>query len=193
MNFTETSVNGAYLIDLRKLQDDRGFFARTFCQDEFSRFGVNKPMVQTNTAYSIQAGTFRGLHMQLPPFSEIKIVRCLRGAIFDLFVDLRPASPTFKQWFGAELSETNNRMLLVPEGCAHGYLTLADHSEVSYQVSAMYTPSAEIGLRWNDPAFGIELPFEPRIISEKDRMQPDFDALLPRIQEAFASLQVQAD
>jgi dTDP-4-dehydrorhamnose 3,5-epimerase len=174
MLFTPTSVAGAWLVDLERREDDRGFFARAFCRDEFIAHGLNPNLAQSNVAFTYAAGTLRGLHHQVAPHEEAKLVRCTAGAIFDVVVDLRRESPTFKRWAGARLDARNRRMLYVPEGCAHGYLTLEDNSETFYEVSAPYAPAAERGVRWNDPAFGIEWPFSPRHINKKDQTHPDF-------------------
>ena len=174
MTFTPTAVEGAWLVDLDKRVDERGFFARAWCRDEFARQGLTPHLAQSNVAFTSAAATLRGLHYQVTPHQEAKLVRCTAGAIFDVLVDLRPDSPTFKRWLGVELTADNRRMLYVPEGCAHGYLTLRDNSETFYQVSAPYAQAAERGVRWNDPAFAIEWPMTPRIISAKDRELPDF-------------------
>lgn len=174
MIFHETAVQGASLIELNKLTDDRGFFARAFCTAEFAEHGLETVFVQSNVSRNRKRGTLRGMHMQADPHGEVKVVRCTRGAVFDAFVDLRPESPTYLQWFGAELSEDNHRTLYIPSGCAHGYLTLCDEAEVMYLVSASYHPESERGYRWNDPAFGIEWPKTPgeKIISDKDSSWP---------------------
>jgi dTDP-4-dehydrorhamnose 3,5-epimerase len=163
------------VIDLQKHGDDRGFFARVFCQDEFADHGLPRDMVQMNLSYSAMKGTVRGLHYQVAPHEEAKYIRCTRGAVYDVTVDVRPSSPTFKQWMGVELTQENYRMVYVPEGCAHGYLTLVDDSEVNYQVSAFYAPEAERGLRYDDPAIAIEWPTDVRVVSEKDRSWPAFE------------------
>ncbi len=175
MIFQETHLKGAYIIELKKLEDDRGFFARAWCQKEFEEHGLTARLVQCNLSFNPKKGTLRGMHYQVAPYEETKLIRCTKGAIFDAIIDLRPASPTYKSWFGAELTEENRKMLFVPEGFAHGYLTLVDHSEVFYQVSEFYQPGAESGLRWNDPAINIQWPLRgPMIISSKDRSWPDF-------------------
>lgn len=175
MIFEETPLAGAYIVRLQRIEDDRGFFARTFCEREFAAKDLTTRMVQSNTALTRKAGTLRGLHYQTPPHAEAKLVRCIRGAIYDVMADVRPGSPTFRSWFGVELTAENRTMVYMPEGMAHGYLALADESELFYQVSAFYTPGAEKGIRWNDPAFGIEWPqVSELIISEKDRGWPDF-------------------
>jgi dTDP-4-dehydrorhamnose 3,5-epimerase len=173
--FEETPLAGAYIVRLQPIEDDRGFFARTFCEREFAAKDLAIRMVQANTALTRRAGTIRGLHYQAPPHSEAKLVRCIRGAVYDVMADVRPDSPTFRSWFGVNLTEENRTMVYVPEGMAHGYLALADESELFYQVSTFYTPGAEQGIRWNDPAFGIEWPqVNELIISEKDRSWHDF-------------------
>lgn len=174
MIFTPTKLPGAYLVDIERRQDERGFFARSWCQQEFQAQGLASCMVQANLSFNNKQGTLRGLHYQRAPYAEAKLVRCTRGAIWDVIVDLRPASPTYRQWLGAELTDENYRMLYVPEGFAHGYLTLADSVEVTYQVTQFYAPGAEAGLRWDDPAFGIEWPIAVQVISEKDSRWPDF-------------------
>ena len=174
MTFTETKVKGAYLIDIKKISDDRGFFGRAYCKREFERFGINNQVAQVNVSSNNKKATLRGLHMQVAPAEETKLVRCTRGSIFDVLVDMRPASETFLQWFGVVLDSRAFNMLYVPEGCAHGYLTLEDDTDVMYQVSEYYTPEAERGFRWNDPTFNISWPIEPVIISAKDEAQPFF-------------------
>lgn len=174
MRFTATPIAGAYLIDIEKHEDARGFFARAWCHKEFEERGLNSELAQCNIAFSTRKGTLRGLHYQLPPHAETKLVRCTAGAIFDIALDLRPDSPTFRSWFGVELSAANRKMLYVPEGCAHGYQSVADQSEVFYQVTASYHPGSERGVRWNDPAFGIRIPLEVSMISDRDRQFPDF-------------------
>lgn len=174
MIFTETNLKDVLVVDLEKREDERGFFARTWCKREFQDKGLKPSWVQANTAYSRFKRTLRGMHFQIAPHQEIKLVRCIQGRIFDVAVDLRPASETFLRWTGIELSSGNHRMFYVPEGFAHGYLTLSDDVEILYMVSAAYSPEAERGVRWNDPAFGIKWPEQPRIISEKDNSWIDF-------------------
>jgi dTDP-4-dehydrorhamnose 3,5-epimerase len=174
MRFTETPIDGAWLIDVEPRGDDRGFFARAWCQNEFDAHGLTTGFVQCNLASSRWRGTLRGLHYQAEPHGEVKLARCIRGAIFDAIVDLRPGSSTYLRWFGAELSAENHRSLYVPAGCAHGYQALTDDCEVLYPVSAFYAPESERGVRWNDPAFGIEWPIEADHMSAKDRSWPDF-------------------
>jgi dTDP-4-dehydrorhamnose 3,5-epimerase len=172
MIFTETKLSGAFIIDLEKRGDSRGFFARSFCQDEFERHGLVNKVVQTNVSLSKHQGTLRGMHYQEAPYAETKLVRCTQGAIYDIIVDIRPESPTFKQWIGVELSSSNHRMLFVPQNFAHGFITLMDDSEVTYQVSQVYHRGSERGLRYNDPALGIIWPREVNVISDKDASWP---------------------
>lgn len=174
MIFTKTGLGEACIIDLEKYEDQRGFFARAWCQREFEEHGLVPRVVQTNVSYNKYKGTLRGMHYQRAPYAETKLVRCTRGAIYDVIIDLRPDSPTYKQWLGVELTAANYRMLYVPEGFAHGFQTLMDEVEVIYQVSQFYTPEAEGGLRYNDPAFGIDWPLEVQVISDKDKNWPDY-------------------
>jgi len=175
MIFSETKLNGAYVIEPEKYEDERGYFARVFCENEFKSHGIKLNMVQSNIGFSSKKGTIRGLHYQVYPHAEVKLIRCLSGSIFDVIIDLRPESPTYRQWFGIELNSKNNQMLLVPEYFAHGYQSLVDNTEVFYQVSQFYMADAERGIRWDDPAFNIQWPemIHP-IISEKDKSWPDF-------------------
>ncbi len=172
MNFIRTELNDAYIIDLNRLEDERGFFARTFCVKEFEQHGIDYPVAQANVSYNYQKHTLRGMHYQKKPYSEDKLVRCTRGSIFDAIIDVRPESSTHMKWTGVELNEQNHRMLYVPKGFAHGFITLKDNTEVIYQVSEFYKPGAEQGIRWDDAAFMIEWPAEPEIISEKDQNWP---------------------
>jgi dTDP-4-dehydrorhamnose 3,5-epimerase len=175
MIFQEAPLPGAYVIDLERLKDHRGFFARSWCSREFASRGLNTALVQCNVAFSERRGTLRGVHYQREPFAEVKLVRCTKGKIADVIIDLRPQSPTYLRWIAVELSEENRRQLYVPEGFAHGYQTLTDDSEVFYQVTQFYAPDAEIGIRYDDPLFGIEWPVSDDIvISEKDRSWPDY-------------------
>ena len=175
MIFTETKLKGAFIIDIERREDERGFFARAWCQKEFEAHGLNTRWVQANLAFSKKKGTLRGLHFQVGPYEEIKLMRCIRGAIYDVILDLRSESPTYMQWLGVELTADNHKMLYVPEGFAHGYQSLADNTEGFYPVSQFYTPGSERGVRWNDPAFGIEWPMiKNMILSEKDKSWPDF-------------------
>lgn len=169
MLFQETKLKDAFVIDLEKREDERGFFARVWCKKELAVHGLKTEFVQANLSYNRKKGTIRGMHYQADPFAEVKLVRCVRGAVHDVIVDLRPASPTYRQWIGVELTDENRRMLYVPQGFAHGFQTLVDDTEVFYQVSEFYTPEAERGVRWDDPTFAIEWPeTENCILSEKD-------------------------
>jgi dTDP-4-dehydrorhamnose 3,5-epimerase len=174
MIFTETPLAGAFVIALEPRDDERGFFARAFCRNELAEHGLESTVAQANLSYNHKRGTLRGMHMQAPPHGEDKMVRCVAGAIWDAIVDLRPGSPTYLKWFGVELSAANRLMLYVPKGFAHGYQSLTDGSEVLYMVTQFYTPGAELGLRWNDPAFGIPWPVADPILSPKDAVAPDF-------------------
>lgn len=174
MKFVPTEINGAYLIETNPIADSRGFFARTYCATEFAKLNLAQNMVQTNISYNHQKGTLRGLHMQQKPHEEAKLVRCTAGSIFDVLVDLRKDSSTYLHWFGAELSSENHHMLYIPQGCAHGYITLIDKTEVSYQVSEYYNSGTEVGFLWNDPAFNIKWPITPVVISPKDQTHPPF-------------------
>lgn len=175
MIFTETKLTGAFIIELERLEDNRGFFARAWSKSDFEEQGLSSRVVHANLSFNHKKGTLRGMHYQIAPHREVKLVRCTRGAIFDVIVDLRPSSPTFRSWFGVELSADNYRMLYVPKSFAHGYQTLTDDAEVYYQVSEYYHPESERGVRWDDPAFGIEWPLAVTEISEKDKNHPDFD------------------
>jgi dTDP-4-dehydrorhamnose 3,5-epimerase len=174
MKFNSTPITGAVIIELTPLVDERGFFARSWCQDEFKAHGLETRIAQCNISYSAKSGTLRGLHYQVAPYEEVKLVRCTRGAIQDVIVDLRPRSPSFKRWFAVELTPSNRRMLYVPEGVAHGFVTLADDTEVFYQMSRLYDPACARGVRWNDPAFGIVWPVPIVLMSERDRQHADF-------------------
>jgi dTDP-4-dehydrorhamnose 3,5-epimerase len=175
MLFLKTPIEGLYKIELEKFEDYRGFFARIFCKKEFENQRLKNNIVQINNSYNKKKGTLRGLHYQLPPKAEVKIIRCIRGSIFDVVIDLRKDSPTFLKWFGCELNENNKKMLYVPEGFAHGFLTLEDDTEIIYFTTEFYSPQYERCIRWNDPKFSIQWPFEPTVISEKDRNAIDFD------------------
>jgi dTDP-4-dehydrorhamnose 3,5-epimerase len=174
MIFTETKLKGAFILEVKKIEDERGFFGRSWCKKELEDHGLKANVVQANVSYNKVKGTLRGMHFQKPPYQETKLVRCTRGAIYDVIIDLRPDSPTYKQYIGVELTEDNYRMLFVPEDFAHGFITLQDTTEVTYQVTQNYTPGAEGGIRWNDPAFNIEWPMEPVVVSGKDQVHPDF-------------------
>jgi dTDP-4-dehydrorhamnose 3,5-epimerase len=172
--FRETSVAGAWIVEPERHADERGFFARTWCAAEFARHGLSPRLVQASVSYNRRRGTLRGLHYQLAPHAEAKLVRCIRGAIYDVAVDLRPESPTFRRHVAVVLDADNRLALYVPEGCAHGFQTLADDTEVLYQMSAVYAPQAARGVRWDDPAFAIPWPPADRIIAERGRRYPDF-------------------
>ena len=174
MLFTETNLEGAFIVDIQKIGDDRGYFGRAYCRKEFMENGLMSEMVQTNVSVNKIKGTLRGFHYQVSPHEEAKLVRCTRGSIYDVIIDLRPDSTTYLKWFGIELSEGNSRMLYVPEKFAHAFITLEDNTAVTYQVSQFYTPGAEAGLRWNDAGFDVRWPLEPKVISEKDQNWPDF-------------------
>jgi dTDP-4-dehydrorhamnose 3,5-epimerase len=175
MEFRKTSLQDAALIDLTKFEDSRGFFARTFCAEEFSRQGLVTQYPQSNYSYNVSKGTLRGMHYQKAPYGEVKLVRVVQGAILDVIIDLRPSSPTYLKWEGFELTAENARTLYVPVGFAHGFQTLVDETHVTYQVSHSYTPGAEGGLRYNDPAFGIKWPLPVGTVSDKDASWPDVD------------------
>lgn len=174
MKLIKTHLDGAYLIDLEKREDERGFFGRLFCSKEFEKHGLEAHYVQVNNSLSKERATLRGLHYQLNPMEEVKLVRCIQGSFYDVILDLRPASPTFGRSFGATLSSDNRRVMYVPKGFAHGFITLQDHSEVFYLVSQFYSKELERGIRWNDPQFKIAWPLQPIVISERDRTHPDF-------------------
>lgn len=175
MIFQETELPGAYLIEPEKRGDERGFFARAWCAREMAEHGLAAELAQANLSRSAQAGTLRGMHFQRAPHAETKLVRCTRGSLYDVIVDLRPGSPTYRRWFGAELSADNGRMLYVPEGFAHGFQTLEDDTEAYYLVSEFYTPGAEGGVRYDDPAFAIRWPRPVTVISPKDESWPDYN------------------
>ena len=172
MIFKETTLSGAYVIEPEKIGDDRGYFARVWCKKELQQHGLKGDIAQSNVGFSHRKGTLRGLHFQKSPHAEVKIVRCTRGAIFDVIVDLRPDSRTYKGWFGVELNDENSRMIYVPEGFAQGYMTLADNTEMNYHTSEFYCPEAASGVRYNDAAIGIQWPLTPTIISQQDRSWP---------------------
>ena len=175
MRFVETKVAGAFLIEPEPIADERGFFARVFCREEFTANGLNPDLAQGNVSWNHAKGTLRGMHYQAAPHQEAKLVRCTRGAIWDVALDLRPGSPTYLAWDGYELSDANRSMLYVPEGCAHGFLTLTDGAEVTYQMSAPYAPAAARGVRWDDSAFGIDWPGEVVVINQRDASYPDME------------------
>lgn len=174
MNFAETGLKGAFLIEPDRKEDARGFFARTWCVEEFKAHGLDPRVVQCNLSFNKKKGTLRGMHWQVAPHAEAKLVRCTMGALWDVIIDLRPASPTYQQHLGVELTPENRKMLFIPEGFAHGFQTLADNTEVFYQMSEFFAADCARGLRWNDPAFGIAWPPGERIIHERDAGYPDF-------------------
>ncbi|MFN8376868.1 MAG: dTDP-4-dehydrorhamnose 3,5-epimerase [Anaerolineae bacterium] len=175
MIFTETRLEGAFIIEQDKKHDERGFFARTFCQHEFAEHGLKTSIAQCNTSYNEHVHTLRGMHLQIPPHGETKLVRVTSGALYDVIIDLRRDSPTFKQWLAVELTSDNGRMLYIPEGFAHGFQTLAARTEVFYTMFDFYHAESQRGVRWNDPAFGIQwLEQLPQIISERDAHYPLF-------------------
>jgi len=174
MQYTPSRIAGAWIMDITPIHDARGFFAMTWLPDELRQRGMNPSLAQCNLAFNHQRGTLRGMHFQKAPHAQAKIVRCTRGALLDVVVDLRPDSPTFKQWDGIELTADNRRMLYMPEGIAHGYITLVDDTEAYYHASSPWVREAESGVRWNDPAFAIQWPMPPSVISEKDQGWPLF-------------------
>jgi dTDP-4-dehydrorhamnose 3,5-epimerase len=174
MKFVPTALAGVYVVEMEPLADERGFFARSWCKREFAGHGLSADLVQCNVSYNRAKGTLRGMHYQAAPHEEVKLVRCTQGAIYDVLVDLRPDSSTYRSWIAVELTAANRRMLYVPAGLAHGFQTLQDDSEVFYQMSAFYDASAARGVRWNDPAFGIEWPSGEPVISARDASYPDF-------------------
>ena len=174
MIFTETKLKGAFIIEVEKKEDERGFFGRSWCAKEMKDHGLNVNIRQANISLNKAKGTLRGMHFQIAPHQEAKLVRCSRGSIYDVIIDLREDSSTFKQWIGVELTQDNYKMLYVPEDFAHGFITLEDNCEISYLMSEFYVPGAGATIRWNDPLFKIDWPMEPVVISEKDKTQPDF-------------------
>ena len=176
MKVSPLSIPGALLLEIEPREDERGFFARTFCRDELARAGIDFSVAQCSISFNKAALTLRGMHVQMPPCPEVKLVRCTAGRVWDCVLDLRPDSPSFKRWAALELSADNRRTLLVPEGCAHGFLTLDPESELFYAMSAPFAPECARAFRWNDPAFGIAWPAQPLVLSDKDRDLPDFGA-----------------
>jgi len=172
--FVPTSLPGAFLVELERREDERGFFARTWCRHEFEQMGLNADLVQCSVSYNRRRGTLRGMHWQAAPWAEAKLLRCSRGTIWDVIVDLRPNSPTYTQHVGVELTAESGRALYIPEGMAHGFVTLEYECEVSYQMTQFYEPAAARGARWNDPAFGIEWPISNPILHPRDATYPDF-------------------
>lgn len=179
LNFTETYLNGNYLITLKPKEDERGFFARYFCEREFSDQGLNTKWVQINNSMSKNKGTLRGLHYQKEPYAEVKLIRCLKGSIWDVVVDLRENSETFGKWFGAKLSDQNRKMMYVPKGFAHGFVTLEQNTEILYLVSSFYVPDSEGILIWNDPKVKIDWPIKYEVISNKDINGSKLDSIVP--------------
>lgn len=176
MIFAETRLQAAFVIDIDRLEDGRGFFARSWCEREFAAHGIETKFVQSNISFNAKKGTLRGLHYQAAPYEEAKLVRCTMGAIFDVIVDLRPNSQTYKEWVSVELTSENRRMIYVPKGFAHGFLTLADNCEVFYQMSEFYAAGYSRGIKWNDSVFGITWPAEVKVISGQDKSYPDFNS-----------------
>ena len=174
MLFKETKLKGAYIIELEPIEDNRGFFARSFCQKEFRLHGINMNIVQCNISYNKKKGTLRGMHYQAAPYEEAKLVSCTKGAIYDVITDIRPSSNTYKKWVSVELTDENRKMIYIPKGFAHGFLTLMDNTEVFYQMSEFFMPEYARGIRWNDPAFGINWAADVTAISEKDQKYDDF-------------------
>lgn len=175
MIFTESPLPGAFLVDLELLPDERGFFARTYCLDEFAAHGLSAPLRQCSVSFNARKGTLRGLHHQAAPHEEHKLVRCTSGAIFDVIVDIRPQSSHYRRWFGTELSSRNRRALFIPPGFAHGFLSLSDDAEVYYMISVPHAPAHAQGFRWNDPAFAIQWPLAPSVMSARDAAYPLLD------------------
>jgi len=175
MIFNETKLKGAYLVEIKKLEDERGFFGRSWCQREFQEVGLEAEIKQINTSFTLKKGTIRGMHYQIDPYQETKFIRCTQGRIYDVIIDLRRESKTFMQWIGHILSEDNYRMVYVPGNFAHGFVTLTDNCEVYYPVTEFYTPGSERGIRYNDPAFDIKWPVPVEVVSLKDNSHPDFD------------------
>lgn len=175
MIFRETNLTGAFVIELEKFTDERGFFALSWSADEFARHGLASDLTECNISMNKQKGTLRGMHYQKPPHGQAKLVRCTMGAIYDVVIDLRSSSPTFKQWMGLELSAINHLMLFIPKGFAHGFQTLEDNSEVFYQMSYPYVPGSGDGVRWNDPAFAIDWPLPVKVINARDDSYQDFE------------------
>ena len=174
MKFTPTKLAGVWLLDMERHEDERGWFARSWCAKEFEVRGLNPRLVQCNVSFNKKKGTLRGMHWQASPRAEAKLVRCTRGAIYDVALDLRPDSPTFRKWFAAELTADNGLSLYIPEGCAHGFQTLADDTEVLYQIAGEYHPASGRGVRWDDAAFGIQWPLLEPLISDRDQNYVDF-------------------
>lgn len=175
MIFSETKLSGAYIIEIEKIEDGRGFFARTFDKEEFSKYNLDIDLAQSSISQNLKKGTIRGMHYQTDPYDESKLIRCLKGKIFDIIIDLRPNSKTFKEWFSLELNANNYKMLYIPKGFAHGFQTLEDNSEMFYQISQFYHPEYSKGIRWDDKEFGIQWPLKVSLISEKDLSYAPFE------------------
>jgi dTDP-4-dehydrorhamnose 3,5-epimerase len=175
MRFQPLSVEGAFVVELEPINDERGFFARSWAASDFRSRSLDPELVQISVSFNVRAGTIRGMHYQLAPHDETKLVRCTSGAIFDVVLDLRPGSSTFKRFASVDLTSDNRKAIYIPRGCAHGFQTLEDHSEVLYQISAEYAPEAARGVRWNDLAFGIAWPLTPTCIADRDQAFPDFE------------------
>ena len=174
MIFIETRLKGAFIVDILRLEDERGFFGRSWCLDEFKEHGLNNKLTQCNISFNKKQGTLRGIHYQVAPYEEAKLVRCTMGEIYDVIIDLRPASPTFTNWIAIELTAENRRALYIPEGFAHGFQTLTDNTEVFYQMSEIHHPESARGIRWNDPVFNVSWPITTMVISEKDNNYPNW-------------------
>src|ERR1051325_1469726 len=183
MLFTETKLKGAFILDLERREDNRGFFARAFCQKEFQAHGLKPTIAQANVAFNLKKGTVRGMHFQFPPAAETKLVRCTRGAILDIIVDLRPESPTYLQHISADLNEDNHRALYVPERFAHGYQVLVDKTETSYQVGQFYSPPHERALPYNDPRLALNWPLPVTVVSDKDKVAPLLETWADRLKQ----------
>jgi dTDP-4-dehydrorhamnose 3,5-epimerase len=175
MNFTETPLKGSFVVDLNPFADSRGWFARTYCKNEFEKIGHNKEWLQLNHSATFKKGTIRGMHYQIQPFSEIKLVRCIAGSVYDVIIDLRKKSRTFLQWFGAELSAQNKKMIYIPEGFAHGFQTLTDDCELIYHHSALYVPDSEGGIKYDEPRVNIKWPLDVTEMSQRDQDHPYID------------------
>lgn len=173
MKFISTAVTGTYILELEKIHDDRGYFARSWSRDEFEEHGLEANLAQCSISFNKKKGTLRGMHFQIPPSAEAKLVRCTRGAFFDVVLDLRPGSKSFLQWQGVELTSDNSQMLFIPKGCAHGFQTLSDNTEIFYQISEKYAPEHARGVRWDDSLFGVQWPVPVTVISDRDKSYPD--------------------
>ncbi len=191
MRFEETKLQGAFIVHLEPKEDDRGFFARSFCQNEFAEHGLKTSIAQANLSFNHKAGTLRGMHFQYPPAAETKLIRCTTGSLYDVIVDLRPESSTFGQHIGVELSAANHVALYVPERFGHGFMTLVDGTEASYQVGEFYTPGKEGGLRFDDPTLGISWPMTPAVMSDKDSGWPTFESQRAEISSGMTPLKIE--